>query len=359
MLALPAIGFPTPASTEWTRRSWCCASALLASPTRARRRVTRDLSPTRGQHAERRSNFGAKPVISGRDPSQQNGQNDAGVHALDVSSARAEVIGTFFSSPARGSPEPESRTPFARDGAQVLDDFAAGPARNAKKMDSQAFGIDLVAIADAPPPAEREAQRMVQMRSLTHDFSATTQDDKETRHRSWRCFATALRICTTPDPAVLGRSFDVLRSANRRNGPRRVLLDQSAGRKPQQSSLLDASQYGVGRFTDMNVWVPCARGRRSVREGAMSSWQDAFSRIRNTVTGHFATAAISLVEEAHARESDRAPKDLATLCAGRFPAAARLGGRARDGRHRFADRHATGASLLRAAGGRRAPRSLR
>ena len=77
----------------------------------------------------------------------------------------------------------------------------------------EAPGIELTPIAEAPRPARSAPQRLVQMRALTHDFSASTKDDKE---RRWelRLLPQPLYRYKSTDPDVLdGALFAFVTSA--------------------------------------------------------------------------------------------------------------------------------------------------
>ena len=120
----------------------------------------------------------------------------------------------------------------------------------------EAPGIELTPIAGAPP-ASSAPRRLVQMRALAHEFSASTKDRKD---RPWE-----LRLLTQPlyryqstDPDVLdGGVFAFVTSAG--TDPEAVLVVEA--RKPPAGGD-PIWHYAVGRFTDLAL---------SVRRRAQSS----------------------------------------------------------------------------------------
>jgi hypothetical protein len=114
----------------------------------------------------------------------------------------------------------------------------------------EAAGIDLTPIAGAPGPARSAPQRLAQMHELTHDFSASTKDDKV---RNWE-----LRLLTQPLYRYKSTDPDVLDGAL-------FAFVTSAGTDPEALLVLEARKtratdapvwhHAVARFTDLNLWV--------------------------------------------------------------------------------------------------------
>jgi hypothetical protein len=177
--------------------------------------------------------------------SVRNGGQDGAVFVWTCR-GRTEVVGTVFSYPAIG---PRNLYHELHSlSLSVLD--VARPAGRAQTWTPEAPGIEPKPIPDAPAPARTPAQRLVQMRALTRDFAANSQDDMG---RRWE-----LRLLTQPldryestDPDVLdGAVFAFVTSAG--TDPE-VLLVIEARRAPGSETL--AWQYALARFSDVNLWV--------------------------------------------------------------------------------------------------------
>jgi hypothetical protein len=159
---------------------------------------------------------------------------------------RAEVIGTFFSFPPKGTRSLYHE--FHSLSLSVLE--VVHPAKQEGGWVPEAPGIELTPLAAAPRPATTAGLRLVQMRALSRDFSATTRDDKA---RQWE-----LRLLPQPfyryessDPDVLdGAVFAFVTSAG--TDPEALLVLEArrpaAGGEP-------AWHCAVGRFTDLNLVV--------------------------------------------------------------------------------------------------------
>ncbi len=114
----------------------------------------------------------------------------------------------------------------------------------------EARGIDLTPFAAAPKPARTAPQRLVQMRTLSRDFSALTRNDKE---RRWE-----LRLLPQPvfryestDPVILdGAVFAFVTSAG--TDPEAILIVEA---RQTAASGEPAWHYAVGRFTDLYLEV--------------------------------------------------------------------------------------------------------
>jgi hypothetical protein len=157
---------------------------------------------------------------------------------------RVEVVGTFFSYPATG---PRNLNHELHSlSLSVLDVNREG----AHTWTPLAPGVDLTAIAGAPVPAASSAQRLVQMRALTRDFTATTQDDKEDRWEL-RLLPQPLYRYESTDPDVLdGAVFAFVSSA----GTDPEVLVVLEARRPAGGAA-PSWQYALARFTDLHYWV--------------------------------------------------------------------------------------------------------
>ncbi len=169
-----------------------------------------------------------------------------GVVCIWTFRGRAEVIGAFFSFPQTGTRDLYHE--FLSLSLSVLD--VVHPAKQEGSWVPEAPGIDLTPIAAAPKPARTASQRLVQMRALSRDFSASTKDGKE---RRWelRLLPQPLYRYESTDPVILdGTVFAFVTSAG--TDPEAMLVVEArataAGGEP-------AWQYAVGRFTDLNLVV--------------------------------------------------------------------------------------------------------
>jgi len=157
---------------------------------------------------------------------------------------RVEVLGTFFSFPEMG--QRKLCHEFHSLSLSVLDVNRSG----SNTWMPEAPGIELTSIAGAPAPASSAPRRLVQMRALTHDFSASTKDAKE---RSWE-----LRLLPQPLYRYQSTDLDVLDGAL-------FAFVTSAGTDPEVLLVVEARKpaadgnpvwhYAIGRFTDLNLWV--------------------------------------------------------------------------------------------------------
>ena len=183
-----------------------------------------------------------KPVYVWTNPVREGGQD--GVVFVWTCRGRAEVLGSIFSFPATGPRDLYHE--FHSLSLSVLDVNRPGP----HTWTPEAPGIELVPIAGAPPPASAAAQRLVQMRALTRDFSASTHDDKD---RTWE-----LRLLPRPfyryestDPYVLdGALYCFVTSAG--TDPESLLVLEA--RKPAADRVA-VWHFAVARFTDLDLTV--------------------------------------------------------------------------------------------------------
>ena len=183
-----------------------------------------------------------EPVYVWTNPVRDGGQD--GVVFVWTCRGEAEVLGTFFSFPATG--QRKLCHEFHSLSLSVLD--VSRPGSNT--WTPEAPGIELTPIADAPGPARSAPQRLAQMRALTHDFSASTKDDKV---RNWelRLLPQPLYRYKSTDPDVLdGALFAFVTSAG--TDPEALLVLEA--RKPADTDG-PVWHYAVARFTDLNLSV--------------------------------------------------------------------------------------------------------
>lgn len=185
-----------------------------------------------------------EPVYVWTNPVRNGGQD--GAVFVWTCRGRTEVVGTVFSFPAIGPRNllhelhslSLSTLDVTREGGHVASWTPEAP------------GVALRAIPGAPAPARSPALRLTQMRALTRDFAANSQDFMG---RRWD-----LRLLTRPldryestDPDVLdGAVFAFVTSAG--TDPE-VLLVIEARRAPGSADL--AWQYAVARYSDIRLWV--------------------------------------------------------------------------------------------------------
>jgi len=175
----------------------------------------------------------------------RGGRQDGAVYVWTCR-GRAEVLGSFFSYPATG-PRHLSHE-FHSLSLSVLDVQRSGT--HASTWTPLAPGIEIAPIPGAPGPGRSAPQRLSQMRTLTHDFSASTKDDQE---RRWelRLLPQPLYRYESTDPDVVdGALFAFVTSAG--TDPEALLVIEA--RKP---SHIDgpAWHYAIARFTDLQLLV--------------------------------------------------------------------------------------------------------
>jgi hypothetical protein len=159
---------------------------------------------------------------------------------------RAEVVGTFFSYPASG---PRNLNHELHSlSLSVLNVRREG----LHSWSPEAPGIELAPLADAPTPARTPALRLAQMRALTRDFAATTEDDKAKRWEL-RTLPKPLYRYESTDPAVLdGAVFAYVTSAG--TDPEALLVIEARRAEGTEGFTW---QYATARFTDMSLTVRC------------------------------------------------------------------------------------------------------
>ncbi|MDR3632425.1 MAG: hypothetical protein P4L84_01235 [Isosphaeraceae bacterium] len=186
-----------------------------------------------------------KPVYLWSNPLRAGGQD--GAVFVWTCRGRAEVVGTAFSFPSKG---PRGLVHELHSLATtVLDVTRKGAAESgAQTWAPRAPGISLAAIPRAPAPAQSPAQRLVQMRALTREFSGTTQDQEK---RTWdlRLLPQPLYRYESSDPDVLdGGVFAFVSSAG--TDPEAILIVEA---RKAPGTAAPAWQYGLARYTDMKL----------------------------------------------------------------------------------------------------------
>ena len=192
-----------------------------------------------------------EPVYVWTNPVREGGQD--GAVFVWTCRGRAEVLGTFFSFPATGPRDLCHE--FHSLSLSVLDVSRTG----ANTWTPEAPGIELTPIADAPAPARSAPQRLAQMRALTHDFSASTKDHKETT------------LGAAPAPSA---ALSLQEHRPRRPRRRAVRLRHFGGDRPRgtpgprgtQAGGTDATRSGNTPSPGSRTWTSgCGtRARRSI-----------------------------------------------------------------------------------------------
>jgi hypothetical protein len=183
-----------------------------------------------------------EPVYVWTNPVRTGGQ-DGAVYVWTCR-GRAEVLGCFFSFPATGRRALYHE--FHTLALSVLEVDRAGT--HTKRWTPRAPGIEVVTIAEAPAPGRSAPQRLSQMRTLAHDFSASTTDH-EGRRWELRLLPQPLYRYASTDPDVLdGALFAFVTSAG--TDPEALLVIEA--RKPAHADN-PAWHYGVARFTDLEL----------------------------------------------------------------------------------------------------------
>jgi len=188
--------------------------------------------------------FRKEPVYVWTNPVRAAQQD--GVVFIWTSRGRPEAIGTIFSNPAgeiRGITHE-----FHSLSLGTLHVTRRG--RHENLWNPRRPGIELAPIEGAPPPARAAAQRLLQMRAMAREFSASTRDAKD---RRWelRLLAQPLYRYESTDPDVLdGALFAFVTSAG--TDPETLLVIET--RKPAGGGT-PVWHRGHARFTDLDLSV--------------------------------------------------------------------------------------------------------
>jgi hypothetical protein len=185
-----------------------------------------------------------EPVYVWTNPVRGGGQ-DGAVYVWTCR-GRAEVLGSFYSYPAKG-PRHLSHE-FHSLSLAVLDVDRSGA--NGSRWKPMAPGIEITPIPGAAAPGQTAPQRLSQMRTLTHDFAATTTDPDD---RRWelRLLPQPLYRYESTDPDVQdGALFAFVTSAG--TDPEALLLIEARKSAHGEAPVW---QYAVGRFTDLQLAV--------------------------------------------------------------------------------------------------------
>ena len=185
-----------------------------------------------------------EPVYVWTNPVRGGGQ-DGAVYVWTCRGG-AEVLGCFFSYPATG-PRHLSHE-FHSLSLSVLD--VRRPGAHASTWTPMAPGIAIAPVPGAPAPGRSDPQRLSQMRTLAHDFSASTQDKQENRWEL-RLLPHPLYRYESTDPDVIdGALFAFVTSAG--TDPEALLVIEA--RKPGHTDD-PVWHYGIARLTDLQLWV--------------------------------------------------------------------------------------------------------
>jgi len=186
-----------------------------------------------------------KPVYIWSNPLRAGGQD--GAVFIWTCRGRAEVLGTIFSFPSKGPRGLDHELHSLA--TTVLDVTRKGAAETgAQTWAPNGPGITLAAIPDAPAPERSPAQRLVQMRALTRDFSGTTEDQEK---RLWelRLLPQPLYRYESTDPDVLdGAVFAYVSSAG--TDPEAILVLEA---RKAQGAAAATWQYALARYTDLSL----------------------------------------------------------------------------------------------------------
>jgi hypothetical protein len=182
------------------------------------------------------------PVYVWTNPTRSGGQD--GAVFVWTWRGRAEVVGCIFSNPATGPRDLNHE--FQSLATTVLDVTRPPP----HTWTPEGPGVDLTPIPGAPPPAASAKARLVQMRALTRDFTASTLDKQEVRWEL-RTLPKPLYRYESTDPEVLdGAVFGFVSSA----GTDLEALLVIEARRPAGGGD-PVWRFGAGRFTDLDLWA--------------------------------------------------------------------------------------------------------
>jgi len=169
-----------------------------------------------------------------------------GVVFVWTSRGRPEAIGTIFSSGGGGKRGVTHEFHSLSLGAIAVTHRG----EHANSWKPRAAGIELTPIEGAPRPAGSAAQRLLQMRTLARDFSASTHD-AEDRRWELRLLSQPLYRYESTDPNVPdGALFAFVTSAG--TDPEALLVIEE---RPPSGGGMPVWQRGLARFTDLELSV--------------------------------------------------------------------------------------------------------
>jgi hypothetical protein len=185
-----------------------------------------------------------EPVYVWTNPVRTGGQ-DGAVYVWTCR-GRPEVLGSFFSFPAKGPRRLYHE--FHSLSLSVLDVQRAGT--HAQTWTPLAPGIQITPIAGAPAPAPAARERLAQMRMLSRDFSASSKD-REDRRWELRLLPQPLFRYESTDPDVLdGALFAYVTTAG--TDPEALLLLEARKPSPTDNPIW---HYAIARYTDLQLSV--------------------------------------------------------------------------------------------------------
>jgi hypothetical protein len=175
------------------------------------------------------------------------GSQQDGAVFVWTSRGRPEAIGTVFSA-SLGNGQRGVAHELHSLSLSILDVTRRGGHEN--QWHPKAPGIELTPIEGAPTPAGSPAQRLVQLRALAREFSASTRDAGDNRWEL-RLLSQPLYRYESTDPAVLdGALFAFVTSAG--TDPEALLVIEA--RTPRGGGA-PVWHRALARFTDLNLWV--------------------------------------------------------------------------------------------------------
>jgi hypothetical protein len=157
---------------------------------------------------------------------------------------RPEVVATFFSYPQVG---PRKLHHELHSLSTTVIDVTRP---NEPYWKPEAPGLEFSPLPGAPVPARSASQRLIQMRALSREFSASSLDKQEKRWEL-RLLPQPLFRDESTDPDVLdGALFTFVSSAG--TDPEVMLLIEARRTSANEPHTW---QYAIGRFSDLHLWV--------------------------------------------------------------------------------------------------------
>jgi len=183
-----------------------------------------------------------EPVYRWTNPIRSGGQE--GDVFLWTFKGRPEVLATVFSHPSDDFKE----RVLCHELHSLSEAVLTVDREALNQWVPKAPGVDLKPISGAPVPAATAAQRLIQIRSLSREFSGRSLSD---RNLSWnlRLLPRPLYRYESSDPDVIdGAVFALVSSAG--TDPEIILLIEA--RKTASGS---EWRFGAARFSDMSLWL--------------------------------------------------------------------------------------------------------
>jgi hypothetical protein len=207
-----------------------------------------------------------EPVLKWSNPAASDIQGNVFIWTRD---GRPLIVGSFFKwfkPPARMDHEFQS---LAEVGVSAA--FHGKPAWKTGET-----GVTFAEVPGAPAPAASDAQRLLQLKKLVKEFTATGKYQQDMTDTELRLLPRPLYTYTAPKEGVLaGGLFAFVRGTD----PELVLLIEARGKDAAAARW----RYAAARLTNIAA-LRLAHGRKEVWATELLPWTDVFQRHEGAYT---------------------------------------------------------------------------